>query len=404
MVPLDSSVFHWCVGGELDKLQSAFGCGQVSPNVISESSLMGLLHVATLTQRPAIVRLLLDLGVDKDQEDRFGHKAIGFAVDRPIDPSEIPNTLALIELLDPELESATEGNRWNLMCTVKFLSRHDQGRLRRFLRKLDLLDMRADILLLLEDLTMLLGRGHLIFATTIEILLCRFVDLSSQGIQTEWSLQETTLDLLDIFLRSSTEWNPIRTIEARDLLVIFQKAGIDMDQFLQEAHDRYAAYKFFLHPIGQLLQEEWAEITPRRLSFKKGDCPNIRCKIYIDPASGAGLVRSEFACMNLDHTLFGKIDKEGHHGVANSWKDVGAQTWPFVYPWWIPPLARCTCCTAPDLSRNAAWPGWPRLLANHKARTRRILVKKYGYKSDGSLAIPGSWIDENDSDEAEFMR
>lgn len=359
VVPWTEEVFVWCEDGDIKRFQDALDRREVSPFVRDEEG-KTLLHYTSRSFNAEFCLLLIQLGVDADQVDDLGNKAMHIC--NMVGPSDDVIKESVVDTIRFLTTAQDDVTKDDIFYFYGKYSGPAEG---------------ADFLLSTYAYPDGIIRGYDIGWTPLRLALRNY------GLwRREWGtsirrllrqgadIHEMTLWPNDFAPHKVVNLTPLDelfhrvrdpfdgAIDARGWLSILNEEGFDVGAYMEKEVELHATQGFLTFEACF----PWGNV-PRQLIFETGDYPNVWWDWWIDPSSAASLVRKEFRHMNLYHNGF----PLHYHGWKSAWKSA----WPFKYPPW------------------SKW-AQSRLIR----RAKRKYPELYHGNSKGS-SMPGTWIDED---------
>lgn len=390
-----SPFFKMCREGNIEDFKNALSRREVSPYAISEYG-WSLLHVASWGVQPDICLLLVQLGVDTNQMDQDGdnafhafHAGLRGSVDPRKDPADVLETLRILLTAQDDIVTGSwkrfflnyggpvEGADFVFSTYVSGIQFEEEQKIIDYALSNALRRSAEAELGWNGFIRRLLRRGADIHRT-------KYVPLyrSKKGHLLSHILRDVnTNDLvlqftnLDRMLRCSHPFDADATVQR--WLELLSAEGHDVATYCRDEgklHQKQHSFTLFNHSYG----------CHRKLSFSYDEAASITLDWWIDPDSGAALVRNEFKYMIIQRQF-----------SFSSWED--NVDWPLVYPsssdhyecshWWSEP---------PET--DPGWIAWRRRhqLAQSRADRRYEKRRMKEARARGTYypsRVPGSWVE-----------
>ena len=384
VLPYNSEVFRMCTYGEIESLQRALSSREVSPFVTDYRG-RTLIHFAAMNAHTEMCQLLIRLGVDPDQMDSYGAKALyttaesfrEYSHEFSYPVSAAVDTVRVLTAAQDHVTTEDISEFFDCYCGppqgAEFMLSHETF--------LD--EMYGDDQTVFSLLCMALrqyGCGLKEWRYFIKRLLSKAVELHvgisrwTEGGPIEFS---TPLDELFCFNVTPEDGDSA----GKDWMLMLEEEGHDVHGYLEQEMALHAGQQFLTFPA------EWpsSSAIPRRLIFDWSHASTVTWDWWIEPNSPASEVRQE-----LKHLSVTGKDEFSHYWALGDY-------WPFDYSGWANVCEPYKYTKALDdvCDEWIAWQERTKLGRSRFARRFRRKNSKHPYLTGvyPRLDMPGAWTE-----------
>lgn len=379
VLPISAEIFNWFKLGELDRAKAALNRREISPFVRDPYG-RTLLHYACSASSLEICSMLIRVGVDVNQEDSIGRKAMNF-INKANKASLWDITRTVLTAQDDvtltDISNFVLPLRWPLApsalaeffvftFTLWSYSNRDDDSYEWCLR------------MALNEW----GGGHWDKRVVVRKLLCQGLNvhaIAAPDIVTyviHVFRESDILTPLDYLFQYSLHPFDSDGI-GREWLLMLAEVGYDVRAYLQKEKELHASQCQRTSNAHLYVGEGFCEF-PRHLIFQIDPYPSIRWDWWIDPSSAASLVQEEFRYMSIGDS------------VSGSWEF----TWPFEYPVWSENHQPVEW-RYPFESDKPKRIAWKQKVSSAQIRLARRAKKKYPEYPYKYNSMPGAWVEDD---------